>query len=57
MARAELSPGDAVTLDYGSRPLRDVLRNYCFVPLDAAERHPHEVRRPSRRGRCNSLLA
>lgn len=44
MARAELEAGDAVTLDHGSRPLRDVLRNYCFVPPDAADRQLHEVR-------------
>ena len=40
-ARHDLEPGDAVTLDYGGRPLRDMLRNYgCVLP--AAE-SPHEV--------------
>ena len=43
VARSELQPGDAVTLDYGSRPMRDLLRNYCFMPSDAAEQLPHEV--------------
>lgn len=44
VARTELQPGDAVTLDYGSRPMRDLLRNYCFMPSDAAKQLPHEVR-------------
>jgi len=41
VARHDLEPGDAVTLDYGGRPMRDMLRNYgCVLP--AAE-SPHEV--------------
>ena len=40
-ARHDLEPGDAVTLDYGRRPLRDMLRNYGCV-LQAAN-SPNEV--------------
>jgi len=41
VARHDLEPGDAVTLDYGGRPMRDMLRTYgCVLP--AAE-SPHEV--------------
>jgi hypothetical protein len=42
-ARA-LAAGDALTLDYGARPLRALLQGYAFVPADAAFASPSEVR-------------
>ena len=40
-ARHDLAPGDAATLDYGKRPMRDMLRTYGCV-LNATDA-PHEV--------------
>ena len=35
-AKQPLRPGDALTLDYGHRPMRDMLRGYGFVPENSA---------------------
>ena len=34
-AARDLHQGEELTLDYGDRPLRDMLRSYAFVPEDA----------------------
>lgn len=36
VARRDLGKGDALTLDYGHKPLRDMMRGYSFVPTDSA---------------------
>ena len=33
VARQDLGPGSALLLDYGERPLQDMLYHYAFVPL------------------------
>ena len=33
-AKHHLTPGVPLTLSYGHRPLRDMLRGYGFVPSD-----------------------
>lgn len=43
VARRALAAGEAVTLDYGARPLRDMLRGYGFVPRAAPAAWPLEV--------------
>lgn len=43
-ARRDVAAGEEATLDYGRRPLRDVLRGYGFVPPDASRTCAFEVR-------------
>lgn len=43
-ARKDLAAGQAATLDYGRRPLRDVIRGYGFVPQAASRTCAFEVR-------------
>jgi len=45
VAARALAAGDALTLDYGARPLRALLQGYAFVPADAAVASPSEARR------------
>eukprot|EP00884_Botryococcus_braunii_P004756 jgi/Botrbrau1/14281/Bobra.0368s0012.2 len=39
----DMEPGQEATLDYGRRPLRDILRGYAFVPHGASRCCPFEV--------------
>ena len=41
LARRDIAAGEELTLDYGARPLRDMLRGYGFTPDQAAD--PSEV--------------
>lgn len=43
LAARDLEAGEELTLDYGSRPLRDMLQGYGFTPADAAQTDPLEV--------------
>jgi hypothetical protein len=43
VSSADVKEGEEVTLDYGARPLRDMLRGYGFIPYDAAHAAPYEV--------------
>lgn len=43
MAARDLEAGKELTLDYGRRPLRDMLRGYGFTPANAAQTDPSEV--------------
>ena len=41
LARRDIAAGEELTLDYGARPLRDMLRGYGFTPDQACD--PYEV--------------
>ncbi|CAK0779847.1 hypothetical protein CVIRNUC_004869 [Coccomyxa viridis] len=43
VAARDLEAGEELTLDYGRRPLRDMLRGYGFTPANAAQTDPSEV--------------
>ncbi|CAL5221852.1 g4113 [Coccomyxa viridis] len=43
IATRDLEAGAELTLDYGSRPMRDMLRGYGFTPVHAAFSDPSEV--------------
>ena len=43
MATRDLDAGEELTLDYGCRPMRDMLRGYGFTPAHAAVTDPYEV--------------
>ena len=43
LAARDLEAGEELTLDYGGRPLRDMLRGYGFTPASAAQTDPSEV--------------
>ncbi len=43
MATRDLEAGEELTLNYGSRPMRDMLRGYGFTPAHAALTDPTEV--------------
>jgi hypothetical protein len=43
IANRDLAAGEQLTLNYGERPMRDLLRGYGFTPADAARTDPAEV--------------
>lgn len=43
MAARDLVEGEPLTLNYGERPMRDLLRGYGFTPERAAVTDPSEV--------------
>ena len=43
IAARDLEAGSELTLDYGARPMRDMLRGYGFTPAKAALTDPSEV--------------
>jgi len=43
VATRDLEAGEELTLNYGSRPIRDMLRGYGFTPAHAALTDPTEV--------------
>ena len=43
MATGDLEAGAELTLDYGTRPMQDMLRGYGFTPANAAVTDPSEV--------------
>lgn len=43
IATRDLEAGSELTLDYGARPMRDMLRGYGFTPANAALTDPSEV--------------
>ena len=43
IATRDLEAGAEMTLNYGSRPMRDMLRGYGFTPVHAALSDPSEV--------------
>ena len=43
VAARDLAAGEPLTLNYGERPMRDLLRGYGFTPAHAAVTDPSEV--------------
>lgn len=43
IANRDLAAGEELTLNYGERPMRDMLRGYGFTAEDAAHTDPVEV--------------
>ena len=43
LARRDIEAGEELTLDYGARPMRDMLRGYGFTPDQAAASDPFEL--------------
>ncbi len=56
MAGRDLEAGEELTLDYGGRPLRDLLRGYGFTPDQAAASDPCEVCEDWGGAACEALL-
>jgi len=55
MAARDVAAGEALTLNYGERPMRDMLRGYGFTPIRAAATDPLEVFEDLRDG-CQAIV-